>query len=396
MDADITIVGGSLSGLTFALACAGRGVHVRVLERGHEPHQSGGALGIDRFLLLRALGMDSRVESKMEGFPILTGHRQAVSWHALYVWLHDLAQRRPEITLNHDCSASEVMQTDSFATVITTNGERIEAPVIVGADGYQSAVRKAISPEHPHALYAGYLMWRGLVSEQDLPPSTSWPQNNEGLVLITQTGYRLVAYPVAGPDGSLEHGKRLLSFAWYDKGRDLLLQESGCLLPTGQVVSSLSPKSIPRTVQEELCDLASQIWPKPWSTAIVLAIEKGGMFATPVAEYVPERLIQGRLAIIGDAAHVASPVVGQGFVAGILDSEALADALKEAHNRTNGDLVSALRTYEQTRLTSVQELVATSRLWSAGYLREKQIPSAPASEQGRADAKRLFLRTRKS
>ena len=241
----------------------------------------------------------------------------------------------------------------------------------------------------------GYLLWRGLVSEIDLPHGTSWPQKDEGVLLVTKTGYRLVAYPVAGPSGSLDHGERLLSFAWYDKGRDLLLQKANCLSPTGHVVSSLSPENIPRSVQKELCDLASRIWPEPWSTVIVHAIEHSGVFATPVAEYFPDRLIRGRLAVIGDAAHVASPVVGQGFVAGILDAEALAEALKYSLDRTNGDLLSALRIYEQKRLASAREIVASSKLWSSAYLRGEQIPSPPASERGSADAQRLLFRTRK-
>ncbi len=394
MDSGVVIVGGSLAGLTFALACARRGIRTQILERSHETQQRGGALGIDRALLLQTVGIDSKNGYGAETFPVLTKNRQAASWRSIYVWLHNLARQQAEITLTEGCSVFEVSQTDTDVAAITTRGERIGAQVIVGADGHRSVVRKAISPEQPYALYAGYLLWRGLILESDLPPGTNWPQNDEGTMLVTKNGHRLVGYPVAGPDGSLERGKRLLSFTWYDKGHDLLLQEARCLSPTRQVLSSLLPESIPHGVQDELRELASSLWPEPWSTVIVHAIKRGVLFATPVAEYFPERLVRGRVAVIGDAAHVASPVVGQGLIAGVLDAQVLADALKDALDRTGVDMQSALGIYESKRLIGARELVAASQRWSKAYLEGVQILPTPVLEQGNTGGQRLLFRTR--
>ncbi len=367
---EILVVGGSLSGLTFALACATRGIRTQVLERVSGQHRGGGALAIDRALLLRAIGVNPRDGDLATFFPVLTERRQAVAWHEIYRWLLDLARQQKEINLIGGVTISRVVQDENSATAITAEGDRIKARAIVGADGYRSVVRSAVCPEQPAASYAGYVLWRGLVHEADLPRDISLPSDNDGDALINQTGYRLIAYPVAGPGGSLEPGKRLISFAWYDFTRTALLQQLGCLSSDRQILASLLPGSVPKSVRDELCGLADEIWPEPWSAAIIHALKRRDVFATPVAEYLPEHLCGGRLAILGDAAHIVSPMTGRGFVAGILDAEALADCLANEPGGVRGDVSSALKRYQDTRLADVRALAAKSIELSQAYLND--------------------------
>ena len=365
MHPKILVIGGSLSGLTFALACARRGVSTQVLERTSSPYQHGSALGVDRSLLLRATGCkrDNAIP-----FPAMTEDRQAVSWRALYSWLHAQASHRPEIALTGGCTVSKVGQSASGVAMVTSRGEKLAGSIVVGADGCGSTVRSVISPDHPSAQYAGYLLWRGLISEGDLPSDAWAPESNRGIALANVTGYRLVAYPVAGINGSLKPGERWISFAWYDKAHNPLLQAARCITSDGYILAALGGENIPDQVLEELGGLAKRLWPKPWSTVIIHALERRRVFATPVAEYFPERLCRGRLAIIGDAAHAVSPATGQGFVAGIMDAEALAECLAD-NAKTDDGFVAALRAYEARRLASAQELVARSREWSRSFLR---------------------------
>ena len=290
---EITIVGGSLSGLTFALACANRGICTRVLERSQGQPQGGGALGVDWELLARVVGQDPRLDGKIALLPVITSYRQAVARSAIHRWLREQVLLRAEIALVEGVAIQAVVENSRCAMAIMTGGWQIDAPVIVGADGVQSVVRHAIDPGHPHPSYAGYLLWRGLVSERDLPRETHWPANGEGFGLMTTRSDYLVAYPVAGVDGALEPGKRQISFSWYDPTRTDLLEASGCLSPTRQVLSSLAREHIPEPVRVELLGLARRIWPAPWRVFVTHALERHEFFATPVAEYFPRRLHGG-------------------------------------------------------------------------------------------------------
>jgi 2-polyprenyl-6-methoxyphenol hydroxylase-like FAD-dependent oxidoreductase len=46
-----------------------------------------------------------------------------------------------------------------------------------------------------------------------------------------------------------------------------------------------------------------------------------------IAEYVPDKLVKGRVALVGDAAHVPTPMTGSGFSASLHDAETLAAAI---------------------------------------------------------------------
>jgi 2-polyprenyl-6-methoxyphenol hydroxylase-like FAD-dependent oxidoreductase len=99
-----------------------------------------------------------------------------------------------------------------------------------------------------------------------------------------------------------------------------------------------------------------------------LGAAHGEVLGAPVAEYLPARLVRGRAALIGDAAHVASPMTGAGFENALLDAEALAAALRSA---TAPDAPDSLDSYERERPPQAQRLVSSGMSWgrsaSPGY-----------------------------
>ena len=155
----ILIVGGSLCGMTLALACAKRGIPTRILERGIGPSGRGAALGIDRSLLMRVIGADKDGERKIADFPVVTPHRKAVSWQAVYAWLRERALERTEITLIDGVTISEVIQDEYSATAATEDGQRIKrlpswGPMAIAA-WFDGQLIQGVPPPRTRAICCG-------------------------------------------------------------------------------------------------------------------------------------------------------------------------------------------------------------------------------------------------
>jgi 2-polyprenyl-6-methoxyphenol hydroxylase-like FAD-dependent oxidoreductase len=105
---------------------------------------------------------------------------------------------------------------------------------------------------------------------------------------------------------------------------------------------------------------ADALWPPAYAALLRTAASAGALTVHPVYEHAPDRLAAGRIGVVGDAAHLASPITGSGARMSLLDALALGEAFE--HERT--DVVSALRRYQATRLASSVAIVAHGR--SAG------------------------------
>ena len=363
---EIIVVGGSLAGLTFALACATRGVPVRVIERTVRKAHGGDNLNVDLAAIAAAVGCDPRYGAKL---PVVHAFRDRhlTSWPALYSWLRDRAGEVSGITLEENKTIASVRSEGDKAILVFTDGTTASADAVIGADGYRSTVRRAIAPELPLARYAGYIVWRGLIDESALSRPVRWPSNG-GLWIEYEKGYRLVAAVLPGRDGSLEVGRRQVTFAWFDTRREELLHRTNCLTEDGHVIGTLGASSISAEVRDELAVLVPQLWPEIWAEAVSFGIRSpDAMRGAPIAEYRPERLALGSLAILGDAAHVLSPMTGSGYAAGVEDATLLSEMLSQWDR--SEQLPALLKRYEGARLPYTRGLVNHSRKLSAELLR---------------------------
>lgn len=363
---EIIVVGGSLAGLTFALACAIRGVPVRVIERTVRKVHGGDNLNVDLAAIAATVGCDPRSEPKL---PVVHAFRDRhlTSWPALYRWLRDRAGETPGITLEENRTMAAVKAEDDKAVLVFTDGTTASADAVIGADGYHSTVRRAIAPELPLARYAGYLVWRGLIEESALARPVRWPSNG-GLWIEYVQGYRLVAAVLPGRDGSLEEGRRQVTFAWFDTRREELLRRTNCLTEDGHLIGTLAASSISGQIRDELAARVPQLWPQTWAEAVSFGVRSpDAMRGAPIAEYRPERLVLGPLAILGDAAHVLSPMTGSGYATGVGDAAILSEML--SRRNPSEPLSALLKRYENVRLPYTRGLVNHSRKLSAEFLR---------------------------
>lgn len=362
----IVIIGASLAGLTLALACATRGVPVHVVERATRRVQGGDSLSVDLAMLATATDHDPRAQPALPVVPAYRD-RHLVTWPALYDWLRGRAVETPGITLEE--GSNVVALSDHGDRVeLSFDGQRtLTAGAVIGADGYHSLVRRAVMPDAPLATYAGYLVWRGLIDEHTLARSIDWPVDG-GLWIDFVDGYRLVAAMLPGRDGSLEPGKRQITFAWFDAHRGDFLRATGRLTDDGHLVGTLRSAAIGAHLRNELMALAPALWPSVWIEAVIAGLRsETALSGAPIAEYRPDRLAQGRLAIVGDAAHVVTPMTGSGYASGIEDAIVLATQL--AQSGGDESVSAALARYESARLPYVRGLVAHSQHLSANYVR---------------------------
>jgi len=210
--------------------------------------------------------------------------------------------------------------------VVTAAGTTFPADLVIGADGARSTVRAAVDPERPDGRYAGVLLWRAMVDEQAMPGGVRLPPAREPAREVYAGPCRLVTYPVPGPAGETAVGRRWLNLVWYDPQQSELLRAAG-LLDGETIRGSLAPGTLPGDVRQRLADFAAASWPSPWREALAVALASGAVFGTPIIEYRPRRLAAGRIALAGDAAHAASPMVGGGFRQGLQDVLALTRTL---------------------------------------------------------------------
>jgi 2-polyprenyl-6-methoxyphenol hydroxylase-like FAD-dependent oxidoreductase len=356
------VAGGSLVGLSAAIALSRLPIEVTVAERSPAPAtESGGGLGVDVALLRDVTGIAAEP-------PVLHGiDRDGTAWHLLQGWLEEYAVRLPRVRVRRGTEVTAVQPggPDRDATVHTAQGDTFQAALVIGADGARSTVRAAVDPGHPSARYAGVLLWRALVDEQAMAPGVVLPPAGEPAREVYAGPYRLVTYPIPGADGQTDVGHRRLNLVWYDPEQRDLLHEAG-LLDGDTVRGSLAPGVLPAGVRRRLAGFAAARWPSPWREALVLALEAGAVFGTPIVQYKPTRLAVGRTALAGDAAHAASPMVGGGFRQGLYDVRALARAL---HAVGSPDAIpAALASYEQARLAAAIRHVTASEQETAAYL----------------------------
>lgn len=349
---EVVVVGGGLTGLATALALHHRGVAVRVLERTDGARHLGTAVSVDPHLLARASGLSTA------DLPVVHDRTyDLAAWGDLHAWLRTRVERAG-VTVEPGVSVTTVTAGGPTAPArvhVRGAGWR-EASVVVGADGTHSALRRLVTPDQPDAAWSGYLTWRGMVDEADLPAGTPRPPAEHGFQMHDGGEFVLGGYTVPGADRSLRPGRRRLAFAWCDARRHPSLGEPGSL-------ATAPPESVSDGLGRRLAREARAAFPRPWSDAIAEAFHARTAFATPIAEHWPERLVAGPVALLGDAAHTVTPMTGAGLRTGLGDVIALAGAL-ERHGPTPGGLLA----YEAERLAPARALVEAGRAMGRSWL----------------------------
>ncbi len=248
------------------------------------------------------------------------------------------------------------VEADVGASRVTlADGRVLAAPLVVGADGKSSLVRRQ----------AGVSTFGWAYRQIALVATVSLEKDHQG-----------VAYEhflPSGPFAILPLPGRRASLVWTETAR------------AGAALKEASPEFFEAHLRRRF---------GPFLGAVTV---EGPRFAYPLSLQLAERLTAPRTALLGDAAHSIHPIAGQGLNLGLKDAAALAQVLIEAlHLGEDLGAPTVLARYARWRgLDNIGVALATdvfNRLYSnnIGPLRRVR-DAAMAAVNALAPARRLFM-----
>ncbi|HJZ84746.1 MAG TPA: FAD-dependent monooxygenase [Polyangia bacterium] len=351
----VLVVGGGIGGLGAAIALAQAGLEVAVYERAPEIREVGAGITIqcNAIRALARLGLDQTVVAageRVTRLRILTARGRVLADLPLLPLYAELGA--PAIALHratlqrilYQAAGSARVHTgwecvsyrtdDACVRIRLADGREVAGAVLVGADGIRSLVRAQLLSDGPPG-YAGYTAWRGVVPDRCGVPagqsSESWGR-----------GRRFGMAPIDGD-----------RMYWYATAN----VPAGQSAPPGQVRAQLL--ELYRGWHAPVCELIAAT-----PEANIL---RGDIFDRPPAA----RWGQGRVTLLGDAAHPMTPDLGQGACQALEDAVVLADALASADAAAPAP---ALRSYEARRQIRTRWFVVHAH--RLGAIAQRQHPLA--------------------
>ncbi|MCL5501058.1 FAD-dependent urate hydroxylase HpxO [Escherichia coli] len=216
---------------------------------------------------------------------------------------------------------SGVEENADGVTAWFTDGSTAHGDFLIAADGSHSALRPYVLGYTPQRRYAGYVNWNGLVPvDESIAPAEQWTtfvgEGKRVSLMPVSDGRFYFFFDVPLPAGLAEDRTTLRD--------DLTRYFSGWAPPVQRLIAALDPQTTNRI---EIHDI------EPF-----------------------DKLVRGKVALLGDAGHSTTPDIGQGGCAAMEDAVVLGEIFREQTH-----IESALREYEAQRCDRVRDLVLKAR-----------------------------------
>ncbi len=340
----IAIIGAGIGGLAAALALRLRGADVKVFEQAEALGEVGAGLQIspNGAAVLKALGVAPQLcaLSLRANAVDLCDYRQG-----RLVCRLDLARYVPDLEycfvhradlvqlLYEECCATGVafefsqtvsdLEAPDAPRITTQSGLSCTPDFVVGADGVKSMMRPALG-NISVPRFSGQVAWRAIV-----PNTCDHPDH---AVVHMAPGRHMVSYPLRDRSGV----------------NLVLVQERSQWAEEGW-----AQHDAPRNVQAAFCDFGGM------AKSLIGGLDKvhlWGLFLHPVASCWG----QGKMALVGDAAHPTLPFLAQGANLALEDAWVFASSLD-----TKAPMQQRLDFYQARRKARVERSVraAAGNAW---------------------------------
>ncbi|WP_250493956.1 FAD binding domain-containing protein [Caballeronia sp. GAWG1-1] len=350
------VIGGSLGGLLTANALRAAGWHADVFETSPNQIESRGGGVVLQPDVLEALafagvavpnppGVNSgdriyldREDRVLEQFLM---PQMQTSWSLLY---RAMKNALPVQALHAGETFVDFDQDGERVVARFESGRSVEADLLIGADGIRSTLRRRLLPEIV-PVYAGYVAWRGLVEEPDLPIFAA-NMLRDRFAFQDGDGHSGLSYLIPGDDDSTVPGERRWNWVWYRKyGAERL----GELLVDrhGEKRAFSLPPGL--TKNADIVQLRDEARTMLGPTFRALVESTDDPFMQPIVDLRSPQMVFGRALLLGDAASVPRPHTAGSTAKAAANAHALALALSAAAD--GGETIdTALRRWEHQQL----------------------------------------------
>ncbi len=318
----IAIVGAGIGGLTAAIALRRAGHEIAVHEAAPVLGDVGAGITItpNAWKGLASLGLGAALSAAADEVP-----QQAIRKFDSGAAILDIARGVTTLAtygapyaMFHRADLHKLLVDAVGADTVTLNAPvedvaTIDADAVIAADGLKSVVRSTVFG-NPPARFTGHVAWRGLVPAERLPPEAAAP----GSVVWAGPGRIFVRYPV-------RHGAliNLVGLTRTDQWRG-----EGWSNRVGMA--------------EWLGEYAG--WHDDVTAGIAATTDDSRMAWGLFARDPLPTWIDGRIALLGDAAHPMLPFMGQGAAMAIEDGVMLGRAFAASDT-----VADAFARYERAR-----------------------------------------------
>jgi 2-polyprenyl-6-methoxyphenol hydroxylase-like FAD-dependent oxidoreductase len=380
------VAGGSIGGLCAGLALHGHGANVEIFERDPGPMETRGAGIVVQAALMEILqrygasslpvtscsrrryldpdGGDGRMQHMPQHF---------TSWESIY-----LALRAAFPNERYHSGTALVRFENAHEKVLAdiAGHGTVTADLLVCADGAQSETRRYLLPQ-VHQHYAGYIAWRGTVSEAAVSQSLAAFFDDSFTFSEARSGGHILVYLIPGANADASFGRRLINWVWYVSAdaRDLPIlltdrhgRQHHNSLPQGEATDEALfelRSRAPREVHPRMAELI-EATPNP--------------FVQTIVDVVVPRTVFGRTCLRGDAAFVVRPHTAGATAKAAGDAMSLADYLRKSPD----DVSAALAGFESAQLQYGDELSRYGVALGTGWVkRAERYDRAGSSRTGR-------------